>query len=278
MTYFSLLKKTEEDLKKSGVDSPYFSSKILIEHFFNIPQYKIFLEIPINQGREIISAFINAIEKIKNGYPIDYVLGYKYFFDLKLSIDENTLIPRPETEGLVNIIIEENLTYDGNFADIGTGSGAIAIKLAKSFPFSEIYASDIDLKTLKKAEENSKKLNIKNIKFSQGRNYNPIEKVINNIGIIVSNPPYIKTELINTLDAKVKNYEPLKALDGGKNGTEIIENLINKLPIKTKLYLEIADYNVPEIKKLCFKKDISVRFEQDIFKKIRYAIINEENQ
>lgn len=277
MTYFSLLKKTEEDLKNSGVDSPRFSSKLLIEHFFNIPQYKLFLEIPINKNSKIINAFNNSVEKMKKGYPIDYVLGYKNFFDLKLSLNENTLIPRPETEGLVELIVNENRSYNGNFADIGTGCGAIALKLAKTFPFSEVYATDIDLNALKMAEENSKKLNIKNIKFFYGKNYIPIEKEIKNIGIIVSNPPYIKTELINELDPKVKNFEPLKALDGGKNGTEIIENLINKLPAKTKLYIEIADYNVPEIKRICLKNGFSARFEKDTFKKIRYAIINEEN-
>lgn len=277
MTYFSLLKKTEEDLKNSGVDSPRFSSKLLIEHFFNIPQYKLFLEIPINKNSKIINAFNNSVEKMKKGYPIDYILGYKNFFDLKLSLNENTLIPRPETEGLVELIVNENRSYNGNFADIGTGCGAIALKLAKTFPFSEVYATDIDLNALKMAEENSKKLNIKNIKFFYGKNYIPIEKEIKNIGIIVSNPPYIKTELINELDPKVKNFEPLKALDGGKNGTEIIENLINKLPAKTKLYIEIADYNVPEIKRICLKNGFSARFEKDTFKKIRYAIINEEN-
>jgi release factor glutamine methyltransferase len=173
------------------------------------------------------------------------------------------------------LVIKENKNYSKNFADVGTGSGAIALKLAESYPGSIIYATDIFKKTLNKAIENSKTLKIKNVIFSLGENYKPLKKHISKINIIVSNPPYIKTSLINNLDPKVKNYEPICALNGGKDGTDIIKELVLNLPEKSKLYLEIADYNIPSIKNYCKIRMFSWRFEKDIFNKPRYAVINE---
>ncbi|MDK2951528.1 MAG: release factor glutamine methyltransferase [Kosmotogales bacterium] len=275
MTYLFLQKKIEKELNDSGVDSPHFSSKILITHFLDIPQYVLFMNSEISEKSEKLENLYGALLKVKNGYPIDYVLGYKYFFNLKISIDNNTLIPRPETEGLVDLVIKENKNYSKNFADVGTGSGAIALKLADTYPGSKVYATDIYKKTLDKAIENSKILKIKNIFFLLGENYKPLKNYISKINIIVSNPPYIKTSLINNLEPKVRNYEPIYALDGGENGTDIIKELVLNLPEKTKLYLEIADYNIPSIIKCCKAKMFSWRFEKDIFNKLRYAVINE---
>ncbi len=275
MTYLFLQKKIEKELNDSGVDSPHFSSKILIMHFLDIPQYVLFMNSEISEKSEKLENLYRALLKVKKGCPLDYILGYKYFFNLKISINNNTLIPRPETEGLVDLVIKENKNYSKNFADVGTGSGAIALKLADTYPGSKVYATDIYKKTLDKAIENSKALKIKNITFLLGENYKPLKNYTSKINIIVSNPPYIKTSLINNLEPKVRNYEPVYALDGGEDGTDIIKELVLNLPEKTKLYLEIADYNIPSIINYCKARMFSWRFEKDIFNKSRYAVINE---
>lgn len=222
--------------------------RLLLEHILNMNKY----ELVINHTQEIddfkFNEFKNGLEKIKNNIPIQYIINNQEFMKMNFYVDENVLIPQPDTE----ILVEEVIKYcNKNFnnstvkiLDLCTGSGAIAISLAKYIENCEIVASDISNKALQIAKLNAEKnLVHSKISFIESDMFSNIN--INDFDIIVSNPPYIETNTILSLDADVQK-EPKIALDGGIDGLDfykiIINNGFNYLKNNGKLFLEIG-YN-----------------------------------
>ena len=181
---------------------------LLAEDYLKIPRSKILLadEIYLNESNQTL--FLSALERLKTHEPIQYVLGKTSFMDLEFKVNSSVLIPRPETEELVRLILKENL--DGKeILDIGTGSGCIAISIAKNLPNSKVSALDISNDAIEVAKENAK-LNSVSIEFINEDifEYNSNKKY----DVIISNPPYV-TELEKTLMKKnVLDYEPELAL------------------------------------------------------------------
>lgn len=218
---------------------------LVINHTMEIPEDKI-LE------------FHNGLEKIKNNTPIQYITNHQEFMELDFYVDENVLIPQPDTE----ILVEEVLKYvDENadkFAslspikilDLCTGSGAIAISLAKYIENCEITATDISNKAIQIAKLNAEKnLVHRKITFIESDMFENIPET--KFDIIVSNPPYIETNVIKTLSQEVQN-EPHIALDGGDDGLKfyrlIVKTAKDYLSADGKVFVEIG-YNQKE--KLC---------------------------
>lgn len=179
--------------------------------------------------------FLSYIDRRINGEPFAYIVGVKEFMKLKFKVNENVLIPREDTEILVQETIKINKK---RILDMCTGSGCIAISLAKYLKNAQIDAVDISAKALDVAKENAKNNNV-HINFIES---NLFEKVNLKYEIIVSNPPYIPTKDINNLMSEVKR-EPLLALDGGVNGTDFYK-LISKDAIN---YLEDNGFLIFEI-------------------------------
>lgn len=180
-------------------------------------------------------------DKINEGYPLQYAIGKWNFYGLDLLVDKRALIPRYETEILVDLIINDN-SNNKKILDIGTGSGAISLALSKNLKDSKIIGVDISKKAIDLANENKIKLNINNVKFKESDIFSNIDEKFD---IIVSNPPYINKEDFEKLDNKLY-YEPQNALYGGEDGLyfykKIIKNAKNFLNKNGKIYLEIG-YN-----------------------------------
>ncbi|OGC06710.1 protein-(glutamine-N5) methyltransferase, release factor-specific [candidate division WOR-1 bacterium RIFOXYA2_FULL_36_21] len=161
--------------------------------------------------------------------PLAYIVGHQPFMDLDFLVDRSVLIPRPETEEMVNYILKSQISdttsqYGIKILDIGTGSGCIAITLAKYLPQAKVWATDTSNEALNIAKKNAKKHEVVDkIKFIEGDLFADIKEKFD---IIISNPPYIPTSDIKTLDANVKDFEPRDALDGGKDGLDIIRKII----------------------------------------------------
>lgn len=180
-------------------------------------------------------------DKINEGYPLQYAIGKWNFYGLDLLVDKRALIPRYETEILVDLIINDN-SNNKKILDIGTGSGAISLALSKNLKDSKIIGVDISKNAIDLANENKIKLNINNVEFKESDIFSNIEEKFD---IIVSNPPYINKEDFEKLDNKLY-YEPQNALYGGEDGLyfykKIIKNAKNFLNKNGKIYLEIG-YN-----------------------------------
>lgn len=178
-------------------------------------------------------------DKINEGYPLQYAIGKWNFYGLDLLVDKRALIPRYETEILVDLIINDN-SSNKKILDIGTGSGAISLALSKNLKDSKIIGVDISKNAIDLANENKIKLNINNVEFKESDIFSNIDEKFD---IIVSNPPYINKKDFEKLDKKLY-YEPQNALYGGEDGLyfykKIIKNSKNFLNKNGKIYLEIG--------------------------------------
>ena len=175
----------------------------------------------------------NWTKFIKNKIPIQYLSNSCYWRDLILEVNKNVLIPRIETEQIVEIVLSliSDFKHKLLISDLGTGSGAIAISLALKSSLWEVLATDIDLKAINLATKNFKKYSTKNnLKLFVGNWWKPLKQYAGKIDIAVSNPPYIPLEVYQNLSASVKNYEPKKALTGGDDGLSHIREIIKEAP------------------------------------------------
>ncbi len=226
MTISEALKNSIEILKRSNVESPIQKSKILLSNI--LQKSKEYLLINENEflSDTICNEFFAKINEMVSGTPLQYLTHKQEFMGIDFYVDENVLIPRPDTEILVEEVL--NLVKDKNnisIIDMCTGSGAIAVSIAKYTNVDKIYAVDISEKALEIAKKNAIKNNVnEKIEFI---NSNMFEKVNCNMkfDIIVSNPPYIETNVINNLEIQVQK-EPKIALDGGRDGLDFYRRLL----------------------------------------------------
>lgn len=243
-------------LIKTELNNLYDSNEIsgfinlIFDDLFNFKR----IDIELNKDRVLQTVEIKKTEKIisdlKKYRPIQYILGYQFFYELKFSVNENVLIPRPETEELVDIIIKENFSKDSlKILDIGTGSGCIAISIASSLKNTEVFAIDISQKALEVAELNAESNKCK-INFTKADilNFHENEMFKNQkFDIIVSNPPYVRNSEKKMMQPNVLNFEPELALFVEDNMPlvfyEAIKNFaIEKLNYNGLLYLEINEF------------------------------------
>ena len=230
----------------------------------------------LNLQREAISdtdlaALTSVAQRLKNNEPPQYIVGWAEFCDLKLAVDERVLIPRPETEELVQMILDENELDRRTVLDIGTGSGAIALALAEKRKEWEITASDVSEKALELAQLNAKRHQI-SLNFILS---DVFENIQGQYDIIVSNPPYIAFDETYEMDQSVIRFEPDSALFAEKQGLAIYQNIAEAahqfLNPQGKIYLEIGYKQGPAVKDL-FEKAFptkKVRVHRDIFEKDR---------
>ena len=215
-----------------------------------------------------------GLNKLKEGKPVQYIVGNVDFYDVNLMVNENVLIPRFETETLVEKTINyaKKLKEPLDILDIGTGSGAIAVTLAKHIP-SNVLATDISEKALKVAKENAKRNNVK-IKFKQS---DILKNIKGKFDIIISNPPYISKDEI--IDPLVKNNEPHIALYADNNGLyfyeEILKNIKPHLKEKFLIAFEIGMTQSKAITELAqtYLPNSNIITEKDLTEKDRYIFI-----
>lgn len=216
-------------------------------------------------------------ERLFKYEPLQYIIGQTEFYGLKFSVNKNTLIPRPETEELVDIIIKENSKENINILDIGTGSGCIIISLAKNIQNANFYATDISTEAIKTAKQNSDNNDV-NVNFKQNDiklSQNPFENIL--FDIIVSNPPYVLESEKKLMDKNVLDYEPEKALFvSDENPLIFYEHIAGfaseHLSKNGKLYFEINEKLGEKIFSLLEKYKFSnIKLVKDINNKNRFA-------
>ena len=243
MNYNEILKKGENILKKNKIKNPYLDTELILSKVVNRKREQILLNTSNKLKNWEITAFKNYIERRQHKEPMAYILGYKHFWKYKFLTNKDVLIPRPDTE----LIIEEALKYLPNdtskkILDIGTGSGCIVVSLLKERPKCTATAIDISLKAINVAKTNAKLHQLENkINFIN----NDIDKYKSNYyDLIISNPPYINIFELSRLDDDIKFHEPKLALSGGLDGFKNIKKVILKsrklLKLKGKLIIEIG--------------------------------------
>src|SRR3989338_1327093 len=255
MTIQEALKSAIDQLKSTST-SPSLDAEVLLA--FVLKKDKKFLYMNPHKilGRTYVRTFKKLISRRIQGWPVAYLTGGKEFFGLKFKVNKDVLIPRPETETLVELVIK-GLRGKGKglrILDIGTGSGCVIISLAKNFtlnpePLPLYFASDISKKALRVAKQNAKRHKVR-ITFKQGGLLIPWKK--QKFDIIVANLPYLP----KLIDPQTK-FEPKKALLAKKNGLALIEKLLQQIssltPHPSSLFLEFDPSQSKQIKKLAKK-------------------------
>lgn len=217
---------------KGVCDNPRLEAELLLAHCFKINRTALFLRREEEISKEQLERFLEFINMRKSHIPYQYIVKKQYFMGLEFFVDENVLIPRPETEILVEETLKR-LKRGDVVLDIGTGSGAIAVSIAKYFPDCTVYAVDISKKAIEIAKHNAKKQGVLDrIFFIESDLFCNLPPNLK-FDFIVSNPPYIKKREIELLQEEVKK-EPIVALDGGEDGLFFYKKIIREAPFYIK--------------------------------------------
>ena len=212
----------------NGISSNKLESEVIIRHALGIDRASFFASLDKNIDPAKLLEIKNLTLRRLNNEPLFYIIGKREFYGLELKVTKDTLIPRQETELLVELAIRQvnmQTTKKVNIADIGTGSGAIAIALGKNLENARIYATDSQSDAILIAKSNAAKHHLsEQIDFLVGDLFSPLN---NQMDLIVANPPYIPSKEIAYLSPEVKN-EPPGALDGGFNGLFLIERILSE--------------------------------------------------
>ena len=269
MTIKQAIEKAIVNFKLEKIESPNLKARMLMQYVLKKPREYIMVydnkALTPNQEKE----YIKYMTYIQNGIPIEHITHQREFMKLNFYVDENVLIPRPDTEILVEEVIKlaskpriynENAKFvpelQAKFLDLCTGSGAIAVSLAKYIENCEITATDISHKAIEIAKTNAKNNQVENkITFIQSNLFENL--VEEKYDIIISNPPYIKRKILKTLDKEVQK-EPQIALDGGEDGLDFYRKIIKEaykyLKYEGYLCLEIGYDQKEEVINLIEKK------------------------
>jgi len=229
-------------LKVAGFVDSVWQARVLAAHVLSLKPAQLYAadNQQLNLSAQI--KYFILLNRRLSGIPLQQVIGEWDFYGRTFKVDGRALVPRPETELLVDFITSCNLPVKPHIADIGTGSGIIGISLALEIPLSTVTGTDISTQALELAAENARLLSAENYSTL---NCNLTDALTGKYDVIVANLPYIPTGEISVLQPEVKNYDPAVALDGGIDGTLLILELVKKAPDKLKpgglIVLETGD-------------------------------------
>jgi len=273
-TIQKLLNWTTKYLTNKGVDSPRLSAELLISHVTGLKRIELYTQFNRQVPKQELDHLHDLVKRAGLQEPVAYLTGKTEFYSLELEITSECLIPRPETELLVQRAIEFLRTRYGTqyVCDLCTGSGCIAVAIAKNFPDARIIVTDISAAALDVAARNVEKYKLnENVQLLCGDLFEPIiqQLDVKQFDLIVCNPPYVSTTEYEKLDKNVKDYEPQSALLAGTDGLDvyrkIIEKVDNFLKSGATLMLEIGYAQGSAVKDLLEQSGIfsEVKIEKD---------------
>ena len=240
-TVLEVLRATTEYFTRHGVENPRLNAEHLIAHVLGKKRIELYMEFDRPLGERELAPLRELIRKRATGAPLQHLLGTVEFHGRIFATDARALIPRPETELLMELVLKESLPPSPRVLDVGTGSGVIALTLAAELPQADVSAVDVSPDALALARQNADLLGLaERVHFSQS---DLMESVEGAFDLIIANLPYIPGGEIAGLAREVQ-HDPVLALDGGPKGTEIVEKLIDQARAHLKpggqLILEIG--------------------------------------
>ena len=261
MNTLKIIKVGSNLLKNSNITSPILDSEILLSKTLNKSREEILIDLDKKISKKDILVFKNYLKRRSNNEPIAYILEEKEFWSKKFIVSKDTLIPRPDTEILVDQILKIYKDKKISILDIGTGSGCIILSLLNNLKHSKGLGIDISRNAILIAKKNALKHNLScNVKFLN----KSFEEIVNKkFDLIVSNPPYIMRKDIKNLSDDIKKYEPRMALDGGNDGLDVIKKVIYKsnyiLKINGMLALEIGNEQIKKVSNILIGNNFRIK-------------------
>jgi release factor glutamine methyltransferase len=229
-TIGSLVKWATDDFRARGIENPRLDAELLVAHALKIDRMRVILDSarPL-EGAEL--GLLRDLVKRRRSYePIAYLRGEREFYGLKFRVDKRVLVPRPDTETLVDAALARSthVSMSMRQLDLCTGSGCVAIAMARQRPTAQVYASDISADALAVARENALRLGAYNVAFVEADLFAAFAG--KRFDVITANPPYIPTAELATLMPDVREHEPRLALDGGEDGLSLVRRIVEEAP------------------------------------------------
>ena len=269
-----------ETLDGHGIPNSQLEAEVLLRHALQLDRAQYFASLTAQIEAERIELIHALIDRRISGEPLAYITGCREFYGLEFVVSPSVLIPRQESELLVEIALEaahDHANSGITIADIGTGSGAIAVAFAANLPGAEVYAIDCSADALAVAEHNRRKHRVSDRVFLQQGDL--LDPLLQSVDIIVANPPYIASNLLTKLPLEVQR-EPKLALDGGEEGTQVISRLLAQAPSKLNdggcLVVEISPEQKAAVRTLAKAHfpDASISFASDLLGLPRCLVIS----
>ncbi len=221
-----------DDLKKRGSSSPRLDVELLLGEVLKLERLRLILDAERPLSKEELTAYRALHKRRRAGEPIAYLLGRREFYGRMFRVDKRVLVPRPDTETLVEVALErtKHLSMCCRTLDLCTGSGCVAVTLAKERPTTGVVAADISVDALRVTRENAFRLGAFNVGLARADLFKGLAGLRGKLDLITANPPYIPAGEIPTLMVDVRAFEPHLALSGGKDGLEIMRRLVADAP------------------------------------------------
>jgi release factor glutamine methyltransferase len=255
-----LLEWTNAFFTRKNVDSPRLSAELLLSHVLGVPRIRLYADFERVPSEKQLHDFRKLVQRAAEDEPIAYLTGIAHFFNLEFEVTRDVLIPRPDTETLVENVLQFCRRTAGfetpRVLDLCTGSGCIAAAIAHHNKNSSVVAVDISPAAIALAKRNIEKLGLADrVSLLEGDLFEPLRQLVDQhpFDLIVSNPPYIATQQLQTLPRSVRDYEPMQALDGGLDGLMLHRRIFAAAPARLRgggrILLEIA-FDQAEIARL----------------------------
>lgn len=250
-SYREILEKSQRELQEAGIENADIDAKLLLSEAYSLTfsDYILCLDREMEED-ERFEVYATYIEKRKSHIPLQYILGKQNFYGIDFYVDENVLIPRADTENMVELILHHHKHTDISILDLCTGSGCIGITLKKLGGYQEVVLADISQAALEVARENASRLEAEVTIIETDM----FQNIRGKYDIIVSNPPYIRTGDIDGLMSEVRDFEPHLALDGDEDGLKFYRNLKDNMAVYLKedgiLYMEIGYDQAQDVREI----------------------------
>jgi release factor glutamine methyltransferase len=247
-----ILEWTAAFFTRKEVDSPRLSAELLLSHVLGVPRIKLYTDYDRPLDEPDLKSYRELVRRAGEHEPIAYLTGRAHFFNLEFEVTRDVLIPRPDTETLVENVLQTARIQPGmespRVLDLCTGSGCVAAALAKNLKASTVVATDVSPAAAAVARRNMERLGVaERVTVEEGDLYEPLSRMAADaqpFHVITANPPYVPTSQIERLDRNVRDYEPVQALDGGLDGLtlhrRILEGAADRLLPGGRIYLEIG--------------------------------------
>lgn len=268
---------TRGHFDKQQVDDPRLTSEILLGHVLTLPRVKLYMDLDRPLTKDELATYRALIQRRLAGEPTQYLVGFREFYGRKFAVDDRVLIPRSETELLVEAALRDvKKDEPSRVLDLCTGSGCVAISIAAERPQASVWATDLMPGPIEVAKKNAEALGVDGrVTFFQGDLFAAVPEGAT-FDVIVSNPPYVKTSDLATLQREVQK-EPRAALDGGADGLDLIRRVVTdglpRLKPGGLLALEIGDEQGDAVKEIMTRAGCrDVRIEKDLARHDRIAL------
>ncbi len=229
-TVAAITKWATDDFRSRGLDSPRLEAEVLLAAALSCSRIALITESMRALEPSELARFKGMVQRRRRREPVAYILGKREFFGRSFRVDSRVLVPRPDTEILVEVALRETRSRNlyVRALDLCTGSGCVAITLARERPTSSFLATDISAEALAVAQENALRLGAYNLAFRRGSLFDPVQSA--RFDLITANPPYVTSAELLVLDADVRDHEPHLALDGGVDGLDLARIIADKAP------------------------------------------------